>query len=596
MHTASTYADMTNTSKLRSSLRRLFSGQIDEVLGELFQNSQRARATHVAITTSSDSFAISDDGHGLLDGLDGFWRLLRIAESAFNNPTIEAQDPMGLGIHALLAHGQVHEVTFTSGHLSLTIDTARWWDDHDYYTSWSKRVEIMPRAVSGLQIGVRCEPKLAEAVSEALRPRDVHLSYRRCSPAQGYSDLLRISLNDQPVETRAPRWAIPSTVLLRTTYQGSSLTIGRHSETSVHSGGYSVINWYGQIVESRRLRAFGYYLVVRDGRPVNPRSPSRQGIIEDAALHALEAFVEDRIFAYVSDPANRARLSPVVVEAIYALNPERARRELPYVVVAPLTGINTNESSFDALEQRGEAVIRTYDDLPLLLRSGLRVATALLEPYGLAAYRGGWTGDWEDLPYGLDSFVPTLHAAHHTPHTLLCGDEARVRLADVYWQPGPQRDDDFNEPGSWGLSWTPNMEPEHWHPVTHGPVFAFSDTATCDPDSVDWAVGTDDARAFLQNEMWYAFSPSDDQDYEPQEDAYRDGCNAWLRRLVGACVPHAFSYWDLQQQMPDRRSPVHSVTYHYTPPQDDAAQTPIGPIAITVVNLAGEEKRLQLLA
>jgi hypothetical protein len=61
----STYADMTNTIRLHSSLRRLFSGQIDEILGEIFQNSQRARAHHVAITTTPDGFTVSDDGHGL---------------------------------------------------------------------------------------------------------------------------------------------------------------------------------------------------------------------------------------------------------------------------------------------------------------------------------------------------------------------------------------------------------------------------------------------------------------------------------------------------------------------------------------------------
>ncbi len=593
---SSTYADMTNTTRLRSSLRRLFSGQIDEILGEIFQNSQRARAQHVAITTRPDGFTISDDGHGLLGGRDGFWRLLRIAESAFDNPTIDAQDPMGLGIHALLAHGQVQEVTFTSGSLSLTIDTARWWDDQAYYTSWSQRLLIMPQATPGLHITVRCESRLVEALVAALAPRDYHLGYHRCSPAQGYRDLLRIDLNGEPVETRPPRWAIPSAVVLRTTYQGASLVIGRQHEAYLNVHGHSVVNWYGQIITARPLRGFSYYLVVREGRPVNPRSPSRQGMIEDAALDALDAFVEDQIFAYVCDPANRAQLTPDVVESAYALNPVRARRELPYFVAAPLIGINPSESSLDALEQRGAAAIFTYDDPPLLVRAGVRVATAELAPSGPAAYRGGWSSDWEDLLYGLDSFVPTLQAAGYAPHALLCGDDGRLQVADLYWRPGAQREDAFNARGSWGLSWTHNATPATWQPVTHGPVFAFSDPSSCDPESVDWAIGTDDPQAFLHDYVWCAFSPSDDEDYQPQEDAYREGCNAWLRRLIGACVPHAFSYWDLQQQMTDPRSPLHSVTYQYAAPQDGTSQHAIGPIAITVLNMAGEEKRLQLLA
>jgi hypothetical protein len=595
MHTASTYADMTNTSKLRSSLRRLWSGKIDEVLGELFQNSQRARATCVAIITSTDGFTISDDGHGLLDGLDGFWRLLRIAESAFNNPTIEAQDPMGLGIHALLAHGQVHEVTFTSGHLALAIDPARWWNEPEYYTTWSQRVQIMPEAVSGLHIAVRCTPKLVEALVAALKPRDTYSRFRHLSPAQGYADLLRIDLNGQLVETRTPQWAVPQTVLLRTTYRGSPLTIGGHFDDYTNGGGHGVINWYGQIVEARRMRAFGYYLHVRDGRPVNPRSPSRQGMVEDGELLALESFVEDAIFTLLADPNHRHALQPAFIRAAYALNEGRART-LPYLVAAPLTGIDRSESSFDALEKHGQATIFTYDQA-LLLRGGLRVLTAERERYGSAAYAGEWKSSWEDLAYGLDSFIPTLHATGHTPHALICGDAARLRIADLHWRPGARRADEFNEPGAWGLSWTTNAEPPQWQPVTHAPVFAFTDPSARNPEDVDWAVGTNDVRSFLQEEVWYAFAPADDEDWEPQKDAYRDACNAWLRQLIGACVPHAFTYWDLQGHMADPSARIQSVVYHYDPPSHPASgQHRLAPNAITVTNIAGEQKRLQLLA
>ena len=129
MHPNATLSTLVNADRVRSSIRRLFSGEVSEILGELFQNSQRARATNVVVTTSEAGFSYQDNGHGLLGGIDGFHTLLKIAESSFDNPTLEAQDPMGLGIHALLAHEQVSVVRFESGDHGLTVEAGRWWND-----------------------------------------------------------------------------------------------------------------------------------------------------------------------------------------------------------------------------------------------------------------------------------------------------------------------------------------------------------------------------------------------------------------------------------------------------------------------------------
>jgi hypothetical protein len=99
--------DLINADRVRSSIRRLFQNDIIECLSELLQNSQRARATKVEIQTSEDGFTYRDNGHGLLGGVEGFHTLLKIAESNFDNETITDQDPMGLGIHALLAHDAI---------------------------------------------------------------------------------------------------------------------------------------------------------------------------------------------------------------------------------------------------------------------------------------------------------------------------------------------------------------------------------------------------------------------------------------------------------------------------------------------------------
>ncbi len=135
MTSQDTLGILMNVDRVRSSIRRLFTGEISEILGELLQNSQRARASEVTITTNETGFTYEDNGHGLLGDLAGFHTLLKIAESNFDNPTLEAQDPIGLGIHALLAHAQVSAVRFESGELGLTIHTARWWADQAYYST-----------------------------------------------------------------------------------------------------------------------------------------------------------------------------------------------------------------------------------------------------------------------------------------------------------------------------------------------------------------------------------------------------------------------------------------------------------------------------
>ncbi len=168
MHADTTLSTLVNADRVRSSIRRLFTGEIIEVLGELLQNSQRARSSDVIITTDEAGFTYTDNGHGLLGGPAGFHTLLKIAESEFDNPTIDDQDPMGLGIHALLAHEHVSAVRFESGAQALTIDTARWWADQAYYSTWFERLETIETPVGGLRVVVQCAPKLREIVQNIL--------------------------------------------------------------------------------------------------------------------------------------------------------------------------------------------------------------------------------------------------------------------------------------------------------------------------------------------------------------------------------------------------------------------------------------------
>ena len=76
------------------------------------------------ITTAERGFIYQDDGRGLRDKSD-FEALIKLGESGWDQFVEEEQQPMGLGIHSLLAHEEVESVTFSSNLLSLTLEARR---------------------------------------------------------------------------------------------------------------------------------------------------------------------------------------------------------------------------------------------------------------------------------------------------------------------------------------------------------------------------------------------------------------------------------------------------------------------------------------
>ncbi|MDQ6746710.1 MAG: hypothetical protein M3010_01190, partial [Candidatus Dormibacteraeota bacterium] len=459
MPTTADLHSLVNADRIRASVRRLFTGEPDEILGELFQNSQRARATQVTITTQPDGWTYADNGHGLVDGLAGFHTLLRLAESDFDNPTLAAQDPMGLGIHSLLAHAQVQAVTFASHSLQLTLDTVRWWSDPAYYSTWYERIESLPVPVAGLLIHVTCAPEWIKTIPLALNPRH---QQGHASPAQGYADLLTITLDGQPVDTRLPAWVQPRTVLVETTYLGCPLTIGisiAPQPPTWEDRHHSAVNWYGQLIPTSLLSPFHYYLDVRAGRPVNPQAPTRNGLIADAAQTALHTFVREALFAYLTDPAHWAqvRAAPTWVTAGYQLDQARADREFAFFTASPLRTL-ADVGSFEDLITRPSAQVFPYTAPPTVLQDGVQIVT----PPQDATIATAW------YDYGLPSFAPLLGAVY----LLEAGNPARLPIQTLWWQPGPPRPDAWNDPGVWGLSPLTDVPPPTWQPVA-GTVCAF---------------------------------------------------------------------------------------------------------------------------
>lgn len=557
-------SSLVNPQKVRSSIKRLFQNSAKEILAELFQNAARALAQAVSITTSETCVIVADDGHGLLGGVGGFHTLLRIAESYFENETVADQQPMGLGVCALLSHDKVTCVTFASGSLALAIDTASWWTTPAYYESWFERLQPLDEPVAGLRITIDCDAEFVTHVRKALEPEATRYSHMlMTSAAQGYKGIIDITLDGKPVEVGLPDWARVREPLIHTAYQGCELTIGYSGD---HTLSASSVSWYGQVIPIR-TSYFQFCLEVRAGRPVNPRSPTRQGLIEDDAYHALKRFVADQVFAFLCDGANRERVLPKHVQALFLLDHQRALRECPYLVARPLLPLAEISSCGD-VDQLGDRELFTYTDAPNFVAPEVMVVAG---------------GEVKPMDSGLSSFLPMLGSAY----TIDCGDQRRVTVRRLWWRPkGKAKHYFFHRPGEWGLG-TAERQPDRWEKVTADCVFTFEYPDNTDFTSVNWTAGCLDILNFLNKYAWAGFNPdSDDRGYDDIQFEYEESVTEMVRKVTGRCVRREFRPTDLPPFFTNRESPIAGIQFHY---RKQVAS------AITVKNRAGESVRLRLL-
>lgn len=548
---------LVNERRIRGTVRRLFRNSAEEILAELFQNSQRAGAREVAITTREGGFTYEDDGSGL-EGVDGFYRMLALAETGFENAVAEAQDPCGIGLHALLAHDRVTWVTFESGALSLRIHAPSWWADTEYAERWESRLAALLFPVRGLRITVECEGRLLEQVRAALRSRD---TYPGASPAQGYEGLLDILLDGEQVPTRLPAWAEIERPLAEAEFEGNRLLVG--------FGGRSSVLWYGQLVKLRFGGAAGEFalrLEVRTGRPLVPRSPSRAGVVEDARYRRLVRRAEDIIFEAVSENPMPA---PELVSALYRLDRDRAVREARVFTARRLDLPSRPTSVYSAAAESGREEVFRYDAPPLLLEEGVTVSEA---------------GSRRECPFGAASF-----AADTGPAYLLSeGNRSRLARKRLWWRPGPERDDFGREPGLWGLG-EQDREPSVWRPVTSPAVFAVAAPSPFSVDEADWLLAARDPDGFLASSARVAFDPAyESRSVDELAAHFDESVKRLRRRLAGNALPPAYTHWDLRERMPTPASPVVSVELHY----EGASEAPR---AVTVTNAAGERVRMRIL-
>lgn len=565
------YSELVNADRLRGSIRRLFENSVPEILGELLQNSQRALATQVTIETGSDWFSFADNGHGL-EGIDGFHTLLKIGESYFDNPTIGDQDPMGLGTLALLAHDEVSEVSFLSNNLCVTIDTHIWWTNKEYAGNWHTRVENTP-CPQGLQILVKCSNEVVKQVREALGKETYYSSHSHRRPARGYEDYLTITLDGKPVDTSPPGEAEVKDVFLEFEYQNCPVVVGLTS--SIYRDNSS-INWYGQIIWMNTPRPFKFHMKVRTGRPINPMSPSRRGVIEDQAYTAFYDILKDKIFEFVCDPTNRSEITTSLIAGLYQLDHTRASKECPYFTAGRAYMDGT--MSLDSMEDTGKhksLEIFEYCDQPLLIKES--VNTFIAEE-----------GDYSEHETGCGSFIESIEKVKGPVYYIGKGSSERLEILALWWKPGDHITEFMHELGKWGLG-RGVAEPNEWHQVQGTAVYAISEGSSFDICENEWIVGCEDPMGFLKSRMpWAGFSPHDDDseyNVSQQEDDYTDSIDALIRDLMGNAVPQQFRLHTLQQFFGNKESPIDTVKYFYEKNS---------PVAIDVTNQAGELVSLKI--
>jgi hypothetical protein len=528
---ASQINDLINPARLRLGIKRAFTGDVNELLSEIFQNAIRAGARNIRITTDDRGFAYQDDGRGLRDESD-FEALLKLGESGWDQRIQEAHQSMGLGVHSILAHDEVQSVTFNSNLLSLTIDAHLWWD-WQYAAGWRENLRTTCFPAPGMNIGVVCSKALTDQLVKTLT--DAWLIYR--SPARGYIGLLNVMINDTVVNTSVPEDAMPSVPLIETSYENNRLVIGLYGKEGYTTQNGIWINFHGQMIPVDQYSRFQAYLEVRQGRPVNPMSPSRRGIIKDESLTRLCDFIRDSLFEYFSrTPVEE--IDPLALSQFYHDYPAHASK-LPCFVAARRKRYESGDDVSKMTSLSAPQVL-SYENPPLLLADKARVIRE--------------DGTVDSVEYGLHTFLELTGAAYKVMDV----DDSRLDIRRLWWKPGEQIQiangcpQIFYKAGQWGLG-TEQEPPEEWREITNHVVFAFNNPDNWDVDSVDFMVGGADPQDFYQTDAWGGFDPQNGEgrSYQEMSESYRESCEREIRNLIGNAVPKNFSWEDLMRFVPE---------------------------------------------
>jgi hypothetical protein len=562
----------------REVLPRLYRGTVGEFLRELLLNSVRAQAPHADFTVLAPGrFTYRDDGTGI-DGIPGLFNVLCIANSRYEDEAVEPnQRPLGLGFYALIVHPNVRRVRLESNTIAFDIDTRRWLEDGDYQASWLERVEKRPAGEPpGFFLLVEGEESLTDEVVAQLRlpnpdPHNYWVRDVPFGPARGYTGLLSIRLDGEPVETDLPYWFVLERADIVDVYQGNPIRIAL-SETDFERPlppeftlsyfepytpsdsdrtGLRLL-WYGQPISDRGIPHLRVFLDVRNGAPLTAQAPTRAALVQDRKLTDLYAWVIARVFRHVCHEVTQPPASQV--ELLYKLDRGRAERECPWVLLSEWRGLPPQPA--DTEEQQ----IGSYYDLETLTvgheravrkqaLEGLLVLDekiVVLLPGTHPVFKDPRTGKLPegatadprpfDFEYGLPSFIAALGLQVYKP-----GLGARPNGV-LWWRPGEPASEYYaSDLGCWGIG-QEDEPPREWRPVPAGSLlYVHDEIESWSIDDVRFFVGVatkHDLVAFLQQyarALWYL-----DEEGENSDEAFDESVADLIRELLGDTIAAQF--------------------------------------------------------
>lgn len=528
-------------SKIGSILKRLFTGEIGELISEIIQNAQRANAETIEFITDTESgtVIITDDGSGLVKDngtAEQFLPLITVALSNYERAEVADQTTMGVGVFSVLAHKSVTEVEIASNRKSLTLTTEKVWNDQTFWDDWRSNVSDS-EFDQGFRLIIKATPQFALHLGNHLQGKHtpgISEPYYFESPARGYFDLLKIFLNGEAVNTENPDDAEKFDLLIAdTVYEGAPIKIGFKSDTKS-----SKINWFGQIISCGNAFSdyFRIYLHIRKGTILTPQSPTRRGLVKDEKLEKLQIFIRDQIRSFILDPENREQLTGVFLKRYEDLDKEWYRNFCPYFTASEWKYDGSPEN-YETFEGGSCGKLVSYDDEKLLIENQIVVVSELTNKS--ASWDVVKTDDAEDaeadgykIGAGISTFIPQIGECY----TMTSGNPKRVNIKQLWWKHGEQiKDDtylDFVEKGHYALiSNQENAIPtdQDWKPVTcENNVFVFEYGENFDIASVEnLIIGTSsnikDKIHFLNDEAWACWSyENDESSWEVMEQDFRE--------------------------------------------------------------------------
>ena len=536
---------------LGSVLKRLFTGDISEIISELLQNSQRGGATNIGFYTDFDSGAmvVADNGNGLVKDAgtpEQFLPLITVALSNYQNHEVAVnQKPMGVGIFSLLAHSAVSNVEIHSNGLALSLDTDKVWNDASFWheNKWRECISKSTTA-DGFTLIISADKKFCEAF-EAKLVNDKALT----AVARGYEDYLSCDFNYTKVDVSKPAPSSMMKVLVETQYLGNQLVIGFNQN---QYSNMRIINWFGQLIhQPDSFGSLSFYYEVKNGTPLTPISPTRKGLVADKLKNDFDLFIRDQIRAFILKPENREIITPQLLGMMARFDANWFQNDCIYFTASVLSRDFSPSSSeeFEGFRYYHNKILTYNEDLTIFDPEVNHVD----EEDGYTVFSNG-----------ISTFTETLNRLSPTGEIYIfgIGNKSKTKVQTLFWKSGKadEKIGFFFEKGHFAIGQADqngefDISSLEWQPITQNDsVFVFETTVNWDIFSAeDLLVGVSEVKEkynFLESDAWAVWDNQNDEASEDElSESFRNSIKEAMRRLFDNAVSREIiNYSDIRLQ------------------------------------------------